>query len=336
MKALVYTAPRTVEYRDIPDPHCQGDEILIRVSAVGICGSDMHAYLGHDARRPAPLILGHEAAGIALSGRHKGAAVVINPLVSCNACAACLAGRGNLCASREIISMAPRQGAFAQLVSIPERNLVLVPDGMNQTTAALAEPMATAWHAVTKAASTAPRPLAEVHALVFGGGAVGFSAALCLRAQGCRQITLAETNELRRRTVKKADICRVVDPTEPDALGENTVEVVIDCVGAKATRRGATAAIQPGGVIIHVGLSDGEDGMDVRKMTLQEVTFIGTYTYTMEDFRATVAAMNAGALGPLDWHEQRDLAEGGVAFEDLLAGRTASSKIILRPEGSPA
>ncbi len=333
MKALVYTAPRKVEYREEPSPERQPDDVLVKVDAVGICGSDMHAFLGHDERRIAPLILGHEASGVVAEGDLKGRRVVINPLVTCGACRACSSGRSNLCTRRQIISMAPRQGAFAEYIAIPERNLIEIPDGLDAAKAALAEPIATGWHAVRKAREASDLPMENSRALVFGGGAVGLAAALSLHASGCRDIMLAETNARRRETASKAGICRAFDPLDTEIVLESNVDLVIDCVGAKPTRRAATAAVRPGGVIVHVGLADGADGMDVRKLTLQEITFIGTYTYTMEDFRETVAAMHAGALGELDWFEQRGLSDGAEAFEDLIEGRVASAKIILRPEG---
>ena len=105
MKALVYLGPNELAIRDVPEPQPAEGELLVRVDSVGICGSDMHAYLGHDERRPAPLILGHEAAGTVVSGPQDGRRVTINPLVTCMACPACLSGRENLCAARQIISM---------------------------------------------------------------------------------------------------------------------------------------------------------------------------------------------------------------------------------------
>ncbi len=332
MKALVYTDIETLEYRDFQDPEIREGEVLIQVQAVGICGSDLHAYLGHDSRRIAPLILGHEAAGIVKGGEYDGRSAVINPLVTCGKCPACVSGRPNICEHREIISMAPRQGAFAQYITIPERNLVVVPEGMSITKAALAEPIATAWHAMTAAAKAFPRPLAESRALVYGGGAVGLSAALSLYAQGCRDILLAETNELRRQTVEEEYICTVFNPIDNNLAADSSVDVVIDCVGGKLTRAGASAAVKPGGVIVHVGLMDSDDGIDIRRLTLQEITFIGTYTYTMQDFQATVSAMQSGALGDLEWYAERQLSEGAGAFTDLVEGRAASSKIILKPE----
>ena len=142
---------------------------------------------------------------------------------------------------------------------------------------------------------------------------------------------MAETNELRRKTAAQAGICTPFDPINNNKAGENSVDVVIDCVGGKPTRVGAISAIRPGGVIVHVGLMDGVDGIDVRKLTLQEITFIGTYTYTMQDFHAVVAAMHSGTLGNLDWYEERNLSDGAGAFSDLIEGRSASAKIILRP-----
>ena len=119
MKALVYDGVETLAFRDVPDPIATNNEHLIRVEAVGICGSDMHAYLGHDARRPAPLILGHEAAGVIVGGPNDGMRVTVNPLVTCGTCACCRSGRENLCPTRQIISMQPREGAFAQFVTMP-------------------------------------------------------------------------------------------------------------------------------------------------------------------------------------------------------------------------
>ena len=146
MKALVYTANEEMTYRDEPEPNPDSGDALIAIDSVGICGSDMHAYLGHDERRPAPLILGHEAAGRVVEGRLGGRRVTINPLVTCGRCADCLGGRANLCAERQIISMPPRQGAFAEYVAMPERNLVEVPEGMSASVAALAEPGRRATH----------------------------------------------------------------------------------------------------------------------------------------------------------------------------------------------
>lgn len=325
MKALVYTAPQQTIYREEPDPVLQEGDALVKVGATGICGSDLHAWLGHDDRRIPPLVLGHEAAGTLENGQ----AVVVNPLITCGKCQFCFSGRTNLCASRQIVGMTPRVGTHAEYLAIPAQNLIPVPSRLTLAQAALAEPVATAWHAVAAAARLQMRPFPETKALVFGGGAVGLSAALALQALGCRQVFLGETNALRRQTAKNANAAEVFDP-QSEALPEN-IDIVIDAVGGKQTRQSSFAAVLPGGVIIHVGLLEGSDGLDARRLTLQEIIFMGVYTYTMVDFQAAVEAMASGALGKLDWFEQRPLSEGTTAFEDLIHGRTEAAKIVLTP-----
>lgn len=327
MKALVYMGPETLELQDRDDLRVSGDDTLIRVDAVGICGSDMHAYLGHDDRRPAPLILGHEAAGVVLDGPMKGQRVTVNPLVTCGDCQFCREGRENICQSRQIISMPPRQGAFAQQLVMPSRNLVAVPDRVAIEHAALAEPLAVCWHAVRLGARALFGPLDQARCLVQGGGAIGVGSALSLWAMGARDVTVAEPNPLRHGVLKQLATFDVCDPAQVSGA----FDLVIDCVGISHTRRAASALARAGGVIVHVGLGDSDAGLDTRRLTLQEITFIGTYTYTAQDFRDTAQGIFDGVFGPLDWIEQRPLAEGAAAFAQILAGQVAAPKVVLRP-----
>ena len=324
MKALVYQGVKSVEYGDAADPTPRTGEHLIKVEAVGICGSDMHAYLGHDARRPAPLILGHEAAGTIVGGPQDGRRVTVNPLVNCGTCPACKTGRENICPDRQIISMPPREGAFAQFISMPDANLVTVPDDVPLTKASLAEPLAVSWHAA-RLALEALHPAAERKALVLGGGAIGLAAALALKAMKVNDITVVEPNADRRQFL--IDTCG----QNAVAQGDGSYPIIIDAVGFAATRKTSSELAAPGGIIAHVGLGDSVEGLDVRRMTLQEITFIGTYTYTMQDFRDTAQAIFDGRLGPLDWIETRALSDGSDAFKALLAGEVAAPKIVLDP-----
>jgi L-iditol 2-dehydrogenase len=331
MKALVYTGPNTLAYRDEPDPVPGNDEVLVRIKAVGICGSDMHGYHGYDERRPPPLILGHEASGVATTGRLAGRRVTVNPLVTCQSCDMCLDGRSHLCASRQIISMMPRPGAFAELLRIPEQNLVEVPDGLDDTRAALAEPIAVSYHAVRVGLRHLPRPVSQARTVVLGGGAIGLTTALVLAMEGAGEVRVAETNAARRATITRQDGIAAYAPGEPGEPAAGTADVVFDAVGADATRAAACQLIRPGGTIVHIGLLPGTGGLDVRRLTLQEITFIGSYCYTMVDFREAVRAIASGRLGALDWYEERPLREGGRAFADLDAGKVSAAKIVLRP-----
>jgi len=330
MKALVYTNTQEVIYRDEPKPIPAAGEALVKVEAVGICGSDMHAYHGQDARRVPPLILGHEAVGIVQNGEREGKRVVLNPLMTCGVCDHCQGGRSNLCAERELIGMR-LAGAFAQYVTIPERNLLDMPQDMDPVIASLTEPAATSLHAVYLAEKVLHRPLSECRTLVLGGGSIGVFAALFLKNKGCHEVYLGDTNELRRATASKLGCCKVYNPLGSDLPDENYFDLVIDAVGSGRTREASCRFVRAGGVISHVGLQDNEPGLDTRKITLEEITFLGNYTYSPIDLRAAIDALYNGSLGPLDWVEKRSLSEGAAAFDDIHNGKTAAPKIVLCP-----
>lgn len=321
MKALVYTGPEMLEFGEFDDPSPKSGDALVKVERVGICGSDMHAYLGHDPRRNPPLILGHEACGVTEDGQR----VTINPMVVDGTSREALAGRENLDRNRSMMSIPPRQGSFAEAATMRGENLIPVPDGVDPAKAALAEPLACGWHAVRLGLHVgwveAPKTL------VIGGGPIGVGSALSAAAMGVSDITVTEPNDLRRDYLIKT--CGLKALAELDTV--DSYDLVIDAVGYTATRETASKAVVPGGVIMHIGLGGGEPGLDVRRFTLQEVTFIGTYAYTYQDFRDTAAAIFDGSLGALDWTEERPLADGHRAFEDIRAGKVAAPKIVLVP-----
>jgi len=330
MKALVYTDTLELQYRDEPDPVPGLEESLIKIEAIGICGSDMHAYHGHDARRVPPLILGHEAVGIVQNGQQKGKRVVLNPLITCGKCNHCLGGRSNLCAERELIGMR-RAGAFAEYINIPERNLLDIPQDMDPVIASLAEPAATSLHAIYLAEKISHRPLSECQAIVLGGGSIGIFAALMLKHKGCKSIYLGDTNALRRETARKMDFGTVYDPLDENQPEAASFDLVIDAVGSGRTRASSSELVKAGGIISHVGLMDNEAGLDTRRITLDEITFLGNYTYSVLDLRAAIDLLYSGALGSLDWVDTRLLADGAAAFREIHEGKAASPKIVLKP-----
>jgi L-iditol 2-dehydrogenase len=333
MKALVYTGPNALVVADVPVPVPGPGEVLVQVEAVGICGSDMHAYHGHDARRPAPLVLGHEAAGRVAQGPRAGERVAVNPLVTCGRCPACESGRTHLCPSRQILSMPPRPGAFADYVCVPETSLVPIPDALSTPHAALAEPLAVAYHAVNQGARLLGRPLAGARCVVLGGGAIGFGSALVLAMQGAGEVVLVEPNpERRAEAARGLPTARCRAPDDPEGPGPDSADLILDAVGSDATRTEASRLARPGAVIVHIGLLPGERGLDVRKITLQEIVVSGSYCYTMQEFRDVVDALADGRLGPLDWIEERPLLAGAAAFADIDASRVAAPKLILRPD----
>ncbi|SAL07203.1 dehydrogenase [Caballeronia calidae] len=333
MQALVYTQPNEMQLLERPVPVAEDGEVVLKIDAVGICGSDMHAYHGHDPRRKPGLVLGHEFAGTIAQSRDskwkEGTRVTGNPLITCGTCEYCVQGRDNLCANRTMVGMT-RPGAFAEYMSIPAASLVIIPPEMPAHVAAATEPAATALHAVNLTMRALNRPIPECSVLIIGGGAIGLFCALLLRSYGCRDLTVAETHAARRASAENEAKCKTYNPLEHEAE-PNRFDCVIEAVGAKVTRNSALIALKPGGVMMHIGLQDWASEIDMRKLTLAEITLLGTYTYTMADLRATVSALHQGAFGSLTWLEQRPLSEGAQAFADLHAGLAGSSKVLLIP-----
>jgi len=333
MKALVYTQPNEMQILDRPYPSADVEEVVLKIESVGICGSDMHAFHGHDPRRKPGLVLGHEFAGIIADTNSalfaKGQRVTGNPLITCGHCEYCLQGRNNLCANRTMVGMT-RPGAFAEYMSIPASSLIGIPESLSLDAAALTEPAATAVHAINLSMRALQRPIQECRVLILGGGAIGMLSALLLKHYGVDDLTVAEVNPLRRKAIEQHVGCKTLNPID-EAISENSVEFVMDCVGAVVTRNTALAAVKPGGVMMHVGLQDWASEIDMRKLTLAEITLLGTYTYSTVDLQATVSLLARNAFGDLSWVEKRSLDEGPQAFSDLHAGKTAAAKVLLKP-----
>ena len=333
MKALVYTQPNEMQILDRPYPSLDSEEVVLKIESVGICGSDMHAFYGHDPRRKPGLVLGHEFAGTIADTSSslftKGQRVTGNPLITCGHCEYCLQGRNNLCANRTMVGMT-RPGAFAEYMSIPASSLIAIPEGLSLDAAALTEPAATAVHAINLSMRALQRPIQECRVLILGGGAIGMLSALLLKHYGVDDLTVAEVNPLRRKAIEHHVGCKTLNPID-EKITENSVEFVMDCVGAVVTRNTALAAVKPGGVMMHVGLQDWASEIDMRKLTLAEITLLGTYTYSTVDLQATVNLLARNAFGDLSWVEKRSLDDGPQAFSDLHAGKTAAAKVLLKP-----
>ena len=186
MKALVFTGKEEMEIRDEPMPIAGAGESLVKIHAAGICGSDMHAWHGHDARRVPPMILGHELAGIAESGPLAGQRVAINPMVTCLVCRDCRDGNPNLCQQRDLLGLV-RAGGYAEYVVAPDRNLMPLPDSLSFDHAALMEPLAVSVHAIRLAERALSRPISEANVAILGGGA-RCKTKRCARIAHCRNL----------------------------------------------------------------------------------------------------------------------------------------------------
>ena len=325
MKALVYTAPHTSLFQDVDDAEAKTGEAIVSVAFCGICGSDMHAWHGHDERRVPPLVLGHEVVGVAMSGRHAGKRVAINPLMTCGNCDFCSSGMTHLCAEREMIGM-KRPGGFAEAVAISDDNLFPLDDGLTFEDAALAEPLACCVHGVKLMTSSYSADF-DARVVVLGGGAIGLLAAKVLEVAGYTDIWVAEVNILRAKMLQQILSAHIYNPLETQPEGK-AVAMIFDAVGTGATRKAAMAMIAPGGVIVHIGLQDNKGSVDSRRLTLQEITFMGSYCYNEADFAESLTLLTNGMIGCQGFTEFRPLKEGGSGFIDIDQG-VAPPKIIL-------
>tara|TARA_B100000029_G_scaffold262802_1_gene258945 strand:- start:1942 stop:2946 length:1005 start_codon:yes stop_codon:yes gene_type:complete len=332
MQALVYTDTQTLIYREEKNPKLINGESIIKVSASGICGSDMHAYHGKDERRIPPLILGHEISGVIDKGKEIGKKVVLNPLITCGKCDYCKNNREHLCNKRIILGMnkpIERQGGFAEYVTIPDKNIYELPKTLNIEEAPIAEPTAVALHAVELGEKELSKPIKNIKALIIGGGAIGLLCGLILsKVKKCGEIIIVEPNINRLKECAKYLDGNAVKP-DSKALISDHFDIVFDTVGMEITRQQAIKTIKPGGVIIHIGLTQSSGSFNFRKATLQEITFIGTYCYTNKDFEKTLSILANKSIGSLGWIEYRKLKDGAQAFKQIHNGSCASPKIIL-------
>jgi len=334
MHALVYTGTEQLEYMQFKDPNLIDGESIIKVSASGICGSDMHAYHGKDERRIPPLILGHEVSGIIEKGTNKGKKVVLNPLITCGECSYCKNEREHLCGKRVLLGMnrpIERQGCFAELVITPDKNIYELPSGLDIKQAPIAEPTAVALHAVEIGFESLKKPLDQSKILVIGGGAIGLLCALILeKYKKCKEIILIEPNEKRLKVCSNHLDSETLKPDNQN-ISNDSFDMVFDTVGLEITRQNSIKLVNAGGIIVHIGLTQPSGTFNFRKATLQEITFIGTYCYTNKDFSNTLNLLSSQKLGKLDWIEYRNLSKGAKAFKEIHDGTCSAPKIILIP-----
>src|ERR1041385_3251328 len=206
MRALLLSKPAHLEIADLPMPSPGPDEVLVRVAACGICGSDVHGYDGSSGRRIPPLVMGHEAAGTVaeigsrVEGLARGDRVTFDSTLYCGDCDFCRRGEVNLCDRRQVIGVScqdfRRAGAFAEFVVVPSRIVYRLPDSLPFTEAAMLEAVAVALHAV----SLAP---AAADAVVVGAGMIGLLIVQALRVAGCSRVLVTDVDESRLKLAEK-------------------------------------------------------------------------------------------------------------------------------------
>ncbi len=283
MRVSVLTAPRTLEVRERPVPRPAADEVLVRVTAVGVCGSDVHYYehgrIGRYVVRE-PLVLGHEAGGTVVAvgedvpGARVGQRVSLEPGVPCRRCDLCRRGRYNLCPDVVFFATPPVDGAFAEYVAIAADFAHPVPDTLSDDAAALLEPLSVAIWANRKAEVGAGSAV-----LVTGAGPVGLLVAQVARARGAARVVVSDVDAHRRALAVDFGATEVVDPVAAPLDPDLRVDAFIDCSGVPAAVASGVPAVAPGGRVVLVGMGADEAMLPVSLVQEREIALTGTFRY---------------------------------------------------------
>jgi L-iditol 2-dehydrogenase len=344
VKALLLTAPSHLEFTDFAAPVPAADEVLLRIHACGICGSDIHGWDGSTGRRRPPLIMGHEASGeiVAVGPRverwRAGDRVTFDSTISCGACPYCARGEVNLCDNRRVVGVAPAEyrqhGAFAEFLTLPARILYALPEGLTYQQAAMVEPVSIAIHAVQRV-QLAPNSTA----VVVGAGMIGLFVIQALKWAGATRIIavdLADNRLSLARELGATDTLRsdLVDvPAEVAKLTAGRgADVALEVVGISATLNLAIATVRRGGHVVLVGNLAPKTDFPLQAVVTRELTLHGTcgsageYPLCLDLIARGVIRVEPmiSAVAPL--------AEGAAWFEKLSAKDGAKfMKVILAP-----
>ncbi|MBN1360064.1 MAG: galactitol-1-phosphate 5-dehydrogenase [Sedimentisphaerales bacterium] len=344
MKALVHTKPYTLEYCDLPAPEVGDDDVLVRVQACGICGSDVQGFTGKTGRRIPPVVMGHEAAGVveavggSVAGVAPGDRVCFDSTVYCNRCPACRQGLYNRCVRREVLGVSVpqfrRQGAMAEFVAVPHWIVARLPDEMSFVEAALLEPASIGLHAANRAAIEQGSTV-----VVIGTGTIGLFVLQAARLRGAGTVIACDVNDFRLELAKAVGADVGLNPNEINLADEvlrrtygQGSAVTFEVVGYAETFRQAIALTRTGGTVVAVGNLAHQADFSLQELVSRELTLTGSYASAGE-FRLCIDLIASGKIkiAPLV-SEVLPLQNGPEAFERLLRGQEKLLKIVLEPQ----
>lgn len=343
MKALLLTEYKHLEVTDVPEPQIGDDDVLVRVRACGICGSDVHGYDGSSGRRVPPLVMGHEASGVvAKTGKHvtrfkEGDRVTFDSTVYCGKCWFCTRGQVNLCDNRNVLGVSTgeyrRHGAFAEYVAVPQHIVYSLPDSFPFEHAALIESVSIAMHAVRRTPITV-----NDAAVVVGTGMIGLLVVQALRAAGCGQVIAVDIDDFKIEQALKLGATDGLNSKKVDVAAEvaartggRGADLAMEVVGATASVQTAVAAVRKGGSITLVGNLAPKVELPLQAVVTRELTLYGSCSSCLE-YPACIDLMTRGeirveplitARAPLD--------EGPSWFERLYSHEPGLMKIVLEP-----
>lgn len=303
MKALVFHGNNDLRYEEVPFPEIHDNEALIRVKAVGICGSDVHGYLGKTGRRTPPMVMGHEFSGIvekvgsAVRNVKADDKVVVFPYATCERCSYCRTGAINQCQDKKLFGLFSTNGAMTEYISARSDLLFELPVGSKYAHGALTEPLSVALRAVNKA-DIHP----ETTVSIMGSGVIGLMCLILAKLQRPKYIAVADIIDSRLNLAIELGADFVFNPKNgdpqrfiSDRLNGGT-DIVIEAVGvAKTVQQSIQWAVR-GGKIVIVGLSQKLMGLDMHDIICKEVRIEGSFLYNRQEFQNILSELPA--LGP--------------------------------------
>ncbi len=329
MQALMLQDYMHLEMVQAPEPEIGPDDVLVRVRACGICGSDVHGLDGSTRRRFPPLIMGHEAAGeVARVGNRvhdlrPGDRVCFDSMISCGRCFYCARGEVNLCDNREVLGVSPgpyrRHGAFAEFVAVPRRIVYPLPDNLSYQHAAMIEPVSVAVHAV---GLTSIR-LGDT-AVVVGAGMIGLLAIQAARLAGCSRVIAVDVD------ASRLEMARRVGATET-AEAPVDADVAIECVGNSAAVQTAVRSVRKGGAVTLIGNISPTVEFLLQDVVTRQIRVQGSCASNGE-YPACIRLLAAGDIkvDPLI-SAVAPLSEGAAWFDRLYRREPGLMKVILQP-----
>ena len=343
MKALLLCEYKKLEVVELPRPEAGEGELLIRIHACGICGSDVHGMDGSSGRRIPPIVMGHEAAGeiaqtgSGVTGWKTGDRVTFDSTVYCGDCWYCRRGQINLCENRRVLGVScgeyRRHGAFAEFVAVPQRILYRLPDNLTFEQAAMVEAVSVAVHAVKRT------PLSEdTVALVVGTGMIGLLVVQALRVAGCKQIIAVDLEENKLSLAKKFGATQTIkadDSALPEKIraltGGRGVDAALEVVGLPQTVKTAIESVRKGGSVTLVGNLKPQVDLPLQAVVTRELTLIGTCASAGE-YPECLDLIASGKINVTEFISATPpLEEGARWFERLYAGEKGLMKILLKP-----
>jgi threonine dehydrogenase-like Zn-dependent dehydrogenase len=311
---------------EVAEPRPKRGEATVRSEAAGICGSEIEGYLGKMSNRVPPLVMGHEFAGTVIEvgeGVDRawvGKRVAINPIVGCGHCIYCARGDRNLCPERYLIGVTT-PGGFASAVSVPEPCLFEMPAQMDARLGALVEPLANGVHAIRKGV-----PEGAATAVVIGAGTIGLGCMQAALLHGIQSVSVIEHHPTRRNQALRLGAHAAhasADGVDPG------FDLVVDAVGAEATRALAIDLLNPAGTAVFIGLHNDETPLPWRKVIRGNYTIRGVFAYSDKDFEQALDWLAHGRAGIGDLKAVLPLEAGPAAFATLAKGPTDDIKVFL-------